>query len=64
MSIDLDEDTEQHARVARMIDEFRQAQSRRSAKLNVNVAGSKPDAETNAPLAGSVASEDTALRPE
>jgi hypothetical protein len=63
MNIDLDDGTEQQAQVAGMIDEFRQAQSRRSAKLNVGLAGSKPDAETTAPPAGAVDSEDTALRP-
>jgi hypothetical protein len=63
MSIDDDEGTGRQAQVDRMINEFREAQSRRAAKPNDKVARSKPDADPRAPLAGSVVSQETALRP-
>jgi hypothetical protein len=57
MSVDRDEDVDRQVRVARMINEFREAQSRRAGKQNDGVAESKPDANPKAPLTGSVNSE-------
>jgi len=62
MSIDPDGGTERQAQVDRMIHEFREAQSRRSAKANNTMVGSKPGADATAALAGSVGSQETPLR--
>jgi hypothetical protein len=45
MPIDRDDDKERQTRVDQMIDEFREAQARRSAKPNAKVAEPKPDAK-------------------
>jgi hypothetical protein len=55
MTIDRDDGAERQARVDRMIDEFRGAQSRRIAKRTDKVVESSPDAK--APLPGSVISQ-------
>ena len=52
MNIDRDDGAERQARVDRMIDEFRDAQSRRGKKPNDSVVESKPDANTKGPLTG------------
>jgi len=64
MNIDHAEGTERQAQVDRMINEFREAQLRRSAKPNDTVVGSKPDADATAAQAGSVGSQETPLRPD
>ena len=55
MTIDRDNGDERQARVDRMIEEFREAQSRRSAKRNDKVADSTAD--TKAPVTESVISQ-------
>lgn len=55
MSIDRDDGAERQARVDRMINEFREAQSRRVAKKDDKVVESNPDAK--APLTGSAPSQ-------
>ena len=50
--IDLDDGAERQARVDRMINEFREAQSRRRGKPNDSVVESKPDANATGPLTG------------
>jgi hypothetical protein len=50
MSIVRDDSNERTARVDRMIDEFREAQWRRSGKRNDESVESKPDADPQAPL--------------
>ena len=57
MSIDRDDVAERQARVDRMINEFREAQSRRFRKPNDKVVESKPGANTKAPLTGSATSQ-------
>lgn len=52
MTIDRDDGAERQARVDRMINEFREAQSRRGGKPNDSVVESKPDANTKGPLTG------------
>jgi hypothetical protein len=56
-AINRDNDAERQVRVDRMIDEFREAQSRRSGKPNDKVAESKPYANTKALLTGSASSQ-------
>jgi len=51
MAIDRDHDAERQARVDRMLNEFREAQSRRFAGLSDKVVDSSADAK--APLTGS-----------
>jgi len=55
MTLDRDDGAERQARVDRMINEFREAQSRRLAKRTDEVVESSPDAK--APLPGSVISQ-------
>lgn len=45
MSIDRDDEAERQTRVDRMIDEFREAQARRSAKSNAKIVEPNPDAK-------------------
>lgn len=53
MSIDRDDGVERQARLDRMINEFREAQSQRSGKQNDDIVEPKPEANTKAPLTGS-----------
>jgi hypothetical protein len=55
MGIERDDGAERQARVDQMINEFREAQARRSEKGNNTAVESKPDA--NAPLTGSATSQ-------
>jgi hypothetical protein len=55
MTIDRDDRAERQARVDRMINEFREAQSRRLAKPTDKVVESNPDAK--APFTGSAISQ-------
>jgi hypothetical protein len=55
MTIDRDDGAERQARVDRMINEFREAQSRRIAKLNDKAVDSNADAK--APLTGTATSQ-------
>jgi hypothetical protein len=57
MSIDRDDGAERQAQLDRMINEFREAQSRRFGKRNDSVIESKPDANPKAPLTGSATSQ-------
>jgi hypothetical protein len=57
MSIDRDDGAERQARLDRMINEFREAQSRRFGKRNDRVVESKPDADPRAPFTGSAPSQ-------
>ena len=57
MSIVHDDCDERQARVDRMIDEFREAQTRRARTLNDKAVESTSDAKTTAPLTGSAASQ-------
>ena len=53
MGIDRDDAAERQARVDRMIEEFREAQSRRFKKPNDTIIETKPAANGKAPLTGS-----------
>ena len=55
MTIDRDNAAERQERVDRMIEEFREAQARRSAKRNDEITAS--NADPKAPLTGSVISQ-------
>ena len=50
MTIDRDDGAERQARVDRMINEFREAQSRHGGKPDESVVESKLDANTKGPL--------------
>jgi hypothetical protein len=54
MDIDRDQDSERQTRVDHMIMEFREAQSRRTARLTVKTNESKPAADATIPPTGSV----------
>ncbi|HTM04555.1 MAG TPA: hypothetical protein VL173_13685 [Vicinamibacterales bacterium] len=55
MDIDRDQDSERQTRVDHMINEFRQAQSRRTARLTDKAVELKPEAGATMPPAGSIA---------
>jgi hypothetical protein len=55
MAIERDKGDQRPTQLDRMIAEFRDAQTRRYAKVNDNVTESKPDPNTPTPVAGSAA---------
>jgi vacuolar-type H+-ATPase subunit H len=57
MSIDRDDCDERQARLDRMINEFREAQSRRLMKANDEAVESQLGAKRKAPVTGSATSE-------